>query len=52
VWIASSSLILLLLTWCLRTAKSRPLPKLDRKDMPRVRRYGEKVHREEIYPHE
>jgi len=52
VWIASSSLVLLVLTLWLRAAKTKPLPKLDQKEMNRVRRFSDRVHREAIYPHE
>lgn len=58
--IASTSLIVLFVTVsvCLRTSKLRPLERkdikrpLDRKDINRVRLFSDRVHREEVYPHE
>ena len=48
--IASTSLVVLVVvSVCWRTSKLRPL---DRKDINRVRLFSDRVHREDVYPHE
>ena len=47
MWIVSTSLVVILATWYIRSVKERPL---DRKDINRVRRFSEKIHREELFP--
>lgn len=47
MWIVSTCVLVLLATWFIRTNKARPL---DRKDINRVRRFSEKIRREELFP--
>ena len=51
MWIAGSSLFVLVVTLCVRAVKPLSPEKLDCHDLNRVRRLKEMALREETYPH-